>query len=180
MQKELRDTKVTISSGNDEVETTLGALDDMAGMNEPRDVSSPLSIGVQLASKDDFIQAIRNTQADIIRAKSEERAAKEMLDEEVEQLDGWIENQQAKEEVKRTRDELKAQMAESGEVETATENYEEKSDALARHRAIMSDLLVLYAAKFNSKTVEVEREQPRLILLSAKIGKVEPEQMRLF
>ena len=170
------DRTVTISDGQTEV-----VLDgDSLGMNEPRDVSSPLSIGVQLASKDDFIQAIRNTQADIIRAKSEERAAKEMLDEEIEQLDGWIENQQVREEVKRTRDELKAQMAESGEVETATENYEEKSDALARHRAIMSDLLVLYAAKFNSKTVEVEREQPRLILLSAKIGKVEPEQMRLF
>lgn len=171
--------EVTISDGESSV--TIGGDDaGIFGASEPRDVSSPYSVGVQLASKDDFIQAIRNAQADIIRAKSEERAAKEMLDEEVEQLDGWIENQQAKEEVKRTRDELKAQMAESGEVETATENYEEKSDALARHRAIMSDLLVLYAAKFNSKTVEVEREQPRLILLSAKIGKVEPEQMRLF
>lgn len=168
---------VTISDGKSEV-----VIDEHSdfGTSEPREVSSPLSIGVQLAKQDDFLQAIRNTQADIIRARAEEVAAKEMLNEEIEQLDGWIDHEAAKEEVKRARDELAAQKAESEAVETAQENYDEKSEAVARHKAILSDLLVLYAAKFNSKTVEVERQQPRLILLSAKLGKVEPEQLRLF
>ena len=168
-QKIVREvTQITIDSDTD------------FGVSEPRDIESPLSINVQLAKKDEFIQAIRNVSADILRAKAEERAAKEMLNEEIEQLDGWTTHEEAKEEAARTNAELKAQMIESEEVETATENYQEKSDTLARHKAILSDLLVLYAAKFNSKTVEVEREQPRLILLSAKIGKVEVEQLRLF
>lgn len=179
MKTTTEDATVTISDGHTEVSMPASEFGEM-GMSNERDISSPLSLGVQLASKDDFIQAIRNTQADIVRAKSEERAAKEMLNEEIEQLDGWIDRQSAREELKRAADELKAQMIESEQVESAEDNHQEKADDLARHRAIMSDLLVLYAAKFNSKTVEVEREQPRLILLSAKIGKVEPEQLRLW
>lgn len=138
------------------------------------------SLSVRLASKDDMLQAIRNANADIARARAEEKAAKEMLNEEIEQLDGWIDHESAKEEVKRTKDELEAQKLESAAVETAAENHEDKKSELASKRALLSDLLVLYAAKYNSKTVEVEREQPRLIILSAKVGKVEPEQLALF
>lgn len=173
---------ITISDGDSQV-VIDGSTD--FGVSEPRNIgeftgTNGQSLAVRLTKKEDFLQAIRNAQADIMRARSEEQAAKEMLKEEIEQLDAWIDHESAKEEVKRTRDELNAQKTESAEVETAQENYDDKSEAVARAKAIMSDLLVLYAAKFNSKTVEVERTQPRLILLSAKLGKVEPEQLNLF
>nr|DAE94677.1 MAG TPA: hypothetical protein [Caudoviricetes sp.] len=42
----------------------------------------------------------------------------------------------------------------------------------------MSDLLVVYSAKFNSRTVDVDER--RLIVLTTKLGKVEVEQLSLF
>lgn len=160
---------------------------DGLGVEEPRDVrsvgsieDSGASLNVRLAKQEDFLQAIRNAVADVTRARGDVRVAREMLKEEIEQLDAWVDHEAAKEAVKRATDELEAQKAESAEVEQATDTLDTKQTDLAAKQALLSDLLVLYAAKFNSKTVEVEQRQPRLILLSAKLGKVEPEQLRLF
>ena len=103
---------VTISDGDSQI-VIDGSTD--FGVSEPRNIgeftgTNGQSLAVRLTNKEDFLQAIRNAQADIMRARSEEQAAKEMLKEEIEQLDAWIDHESAKEEVKRTRDELNAQV----------------------------------------------------------------------
>lgn len=183
MTTKLRKTKVTIGTGDgDEVETTLGDLDDMSkGRRRGVDPDSNVGITTQLASKGDFLTAIRNASREIARAKQDWRTAQEMEAEVVEALDEWLDLESAKGEVKAKRELFKTASLADDDVCEATERTADKKGTLDLQRKIRSDLLVLYAAKFNRRTAEsIEPGENRLIILSAKVGKIEPEQMELF
>lgn len=183
MDATLRKTKVTIGTGDGhEVETTLGEMDDVTKRLQDNDrLVSPLGIGTQLASKDDYLQAIRNASREIARAKQDWKTAKEMEAEAVEHLDEWLEAESAKEEAAAAREKLKTAKLNSDEVCEASERTADKKAVLDLQRQIRSDLLVLYAAKFNRRTAEsIEPGENRLIIMSAKVGKVMPEQLGLF
>lgn len=177
------DAEVTISTpGGPEVKTTLGEMTQLADRLKDADrLESPLGITTQLSSKDDFLQAIRNASREIAIRKQEWKTAKEMEAEEVEQLDEWIEAESASDTLKAAREKLKTAKLKSEEVQDAADTTADKKAALDLQRQIRSDLLVLYAAKFNRRTAEaIEPGENRRIILSAKVGKVEPEQLGLF
>lgn len=183
MNAELRKAKVTIGTGDgDEVETTLGDMDDLSKRLKDGDrLQSPLGITTQLSSKEDFLNAIRNASREIARAKQDWKTAKEMEAEEVESLDEWIEAESAKDEAKAAREALKTAKLASDEVCEAMERTLDKKAVVDLQRQIRSDLLVLYAAKFNRRTAEsIEPGENRLIIIKATVGKVMPEQMGLF
>ena len=117
MDATLRKTKVTIGTGDGhEVETTLGEMDDVSKRLQDNDrLVSPLGIGTQLASKDDYLQAIRNASREIARAKQDWKTAKEMEAEAVEHLDEWLEAASAKEEAAAARETAKEEAAASEE-----------------------------------------------------------------
>lgn len=179
----IKDAKVTISTpGGPEVETTLGEMEQLTDRLKDADrLQSPLGITTQLSSKGDFLNAIRNASREIARAKQDWRTAKDMEAEEVEGLDEWLESQSAADEAKAKKELLKTAKLGSDEVCEAVERTADKKAVLDLQRKIRSDLLVLYAAKFNRRTAEsIEPGENRMILLSAKVGKVEPEQLGLF
>lgn len=177
MNSATRDAKVTISTpGGPEVETTVGELGSLADR-----LKSPLGITTQMSSKDDFLTAIRNASREIAIRKQEWKTAKEMEAEEVEQLDEWLEAESAADTLKAARELLKTAKLKSEEVQDAADKTATAKEALSLQRQIRSDLLVIYAAKFNRRTAEsIEPGENRRIVLSAKVGKVEPEQLGLF
>lgn len=178
-----KDAKVTISTpGGPEVETTLGEMNELADRLQDSDrLQSPLGIDTQLARKEDFLEAIRKASREIAIAKQAWKTAKEMEAEEVEQLDEWLETESAADELKALKEKLKTAKLNSEAVQDAADTTADKKDALDLQRQIRSDLLVLYAAKFNRRTAEaIEPGENRRIVLSAKVGKVEPEQLGLF
>lgn len=183
MNKALADTKVTIGTGDGhEVETTLGDMNQLADRLKDSDrLQSPLGITTQMSSKEDFLTAIRDASRQIAIRKQEWKTAKEMEAEEVEQLDEWIEAESANDTLKAAREKLKTAKLKSEEVQDAADTTADKKAALDLQRQIRSDLLVLYAAKFNRRTAEsIKPGENRRIILSAKVGKVEPEQLGLF
>lgn len=183
MNAELRKAKVTIGTGDgDEVETTLGEMDDLSKRLQDSDrLQSPLGITTQMTSKEDFLTAIRNASREIAIAKQDWKTAKEMEAEEVEQLDAWLEAESAADEARAKKELLKTAKLNSEAVQDAADRTADKKAALDLQRQIRSDLLVIYAAKFNRRTAEaIEPGENRRIVLSAKVGKVEPEQLGLF
>ncbi len=177
------DAEVTISTpGGPEVKTTLGEMNQLTERLKDADrLESPLGITTQLSSKEDFLNAIRNASRQIAIKKQEWKTAKEMEAEEIEQLDEWIDAESAKEEAAAKRELLKTAKLKSETVQDAADKTADAKAAVDLQRKIRSDLLVLYAAKFNRRTAEsIEPGENRLIILSAKVGKVEPEQLGLF
>jgi hypothetical protein len=173
-----KDAKVTISTpGGPEVETTVGELGELGNKIRRREVG----INVQLAKREDILTAIRNASREIARAKQDWKTAKEMEAEIVEGMDEWLDVEQTKDSLKMKREALKTAMLASDEVQDATERVADKKAVLDLQRQIRSDLLVIYAAKFNTRTAEsIEPGENRIIILKASVGKVEPEQLGLF
>lgn len=135
-------------------------------------------VNLQPKSKSDFEQAIRTAQANVLRRKQALKNAKDMLKDEVEGLDAYAAYEDVKAELKTVKDELEAAKIESASVEHATVEVEDAVAELGSANGILSDLLVVYAGKFNTRTVEADER--RLIELTAKLGKVEVEQLSLF
>lgn len=137
-----------------------------------------LEINVDPKTKADFEQSIRLAQARILREKSKLKTAKDMLKDEVEGLDAYEAYEEAKHSAAEAKSELEAAKIESAAVEHATIAVEDAVAEVGSAYQLLSDLLVVYAAKFNSRTVNAD--QNRLILMTAKLGKVEPEQLSIF
>lgn len=135
-------------------------------------------VNLQPKSKAEFEQAIRTAQANVLRRKQSLKNAKDMLKDEVEVLDEYESFEEAKTELKAAKDELEAAKIESAAVEHATVEVEDAVAELGSANSVLSDLLVVYAGKFNTRTVEADER--RLIELTAKLGKVEVEQLSLF
>lgn len=178
----VKDAQVTISDGETEVITTVGELGELGksiARKPALDPDSNVGITTQLATKEQLLEAIRQAINDVAVAKSRLITAKQMRQDEVENLDEWLAVEEIKADLKMKNEALKQAVLQDDNVLQADEKVAEEVEKVGHHKAILSALLVLYAAKFNSKTVEVEGEN-RLIILSAKIGKVEPEQLMLF
>jgi hypothetical protein len=183
MNTATKNAKVTISTpGGPEVETTVGELGSLRDRLHDADrLTSPLGITTQLSSKDDFLTAIRNASREIAIAKQAWKTAKELEAEEVEQLDEWLDAESATEAARAAREKLKTAKLSSEAVQDAADRTADKKAVVDLQRQIRSDLLVIYAAKFNRRTAEaIEPGENRRIILSAKVGKVEPEQLGLF
>lgn len=178
MNSATKDAKVIISTpGGPEVETTVGELADLPNKMRRREAS----INVQLASKDTMLKAIRDASREIARARHDYKTAKEMETEVVEEMDEWLEAQSATDTARAKRETLKAAKLAGDDVCEAVERTADKKAVLDLQRQIRSDLLVIYAAKFNTRTAEsIEPGENRRIVLSAKVGKIEPEQLGLF
>lgn len=135
-------------------------------------------INLQPKSKADFEQSIRLAQARVLREKSKLKIAKDMLKDEVEGLDAFADYEDAKHAAAEAKSELEAAKIESGQVEHAQIAVDDAVANVGAAQQMISDLLVVYSAKFNSRTVNAD--QNRLILMTAKLGKVEPEQLSIF
>lgn len=115
----------------------------------------PAEVNVQPKSREEFLNAIYLAHSNILRAKLKLRTAKENRE-----------------------DLVGIAISESPAVRSADEELEAAVADLGLAQKVMSDLLVVYSAKFNSRTVDVDER--RLIVLTAKLGKVEVEQLSLF
>lgn len=135
-------------------------------------------INLQPKSKAEYEQSIRLAQARVLREKSKLKTAKDMLKDEVESLDAFADFEEAKTSMAEAKAELEAAKIESGEVEHAQIAVDDAIAAVGTAQSLLSDLLVVYAGKYNTRTVNAD--QNRLIELTAKLGKVEPEQLTLF
>ena len=131
----------------------------------------PAEVNVQPKSREEFLNAIYLAHLNILRAKLKLRTAKENR-EEKQDLDDL------RSQVRSARDKLAIAISESPAVRSADEELEAAVADFGLAQKVMSDLLVVYSAKFNSRTVDVDER--RLIVLTAKLGKVEAEQLSLF
>lgn len=154
-----------------EGQAVVGAVLDAA-------VAEDAEINLQPKSKADFEQSIRLAQARVLREKSKLKIAKDMLKDEVEGLDAFADYEDAKHAAAEAKSELEAAKIESGQVEHAQIAVDDAVANVGAAQQMISDLLVVYSAKFNSRTVNAD--QNRLILMTAKLGKVEPEQLSIF
>lgn len=135
-------------------------------------------INVDPKTREQFEQSIRLAQARVLREKNKLKTAKDMLKDEVEGLDAFEEYEAAKHSAAEAKAELDAAKIESAAVEHAQIEVDNAVGGVGAAQQLLSDLLVVYSAKFNSRTVNAD--QNRLILMTAKLGKVEPEQLSIF
>ena len=136
----------------------------------------PADVNVEPKSREEFLNAIYLAHSNILRAKLKLRTAKENREDLVGDLEEKQDLDDLKSQVRSARDKLA--ISESPAVRSADEELEAAVADLGLAQKVMSDLLVVYSAKFNSRTVDVDER--RLIVLTAKLGKVEVEQLSLF
>lgn len=178
MNSATKDAKVIIGTpGGPEVETTVGELADLPNKMRRRDAS----INVKMANQDTMITAIRDASREIAKARHDLKIAKELEAEAIEDLEEYSDVQETADSLRVKRDALKTAKLANNDVCFASEKVADKKAVLDLQRQIRSDLLVIYAAKFNTRTAEsIEPGENRRIVLSAKVGKIEPEQLGLF
>lgn len=138
----------------------------------------PAEVNVQPKSREEFLSAIYSAHSNILRAKLKLRTAKENREDLVGDLEEKQDLDDLRSQVRSARDKLAIAISESPAVRSADEELEAAVADLGLAQKVMSDLLVVYSAKFNSRTVDVDER--RLIVLTAKLGKVEVEQLSLF
>lgn len=129
-------------------------------------------------SQDEYLVSIRAAQANVLRAKAQLKVKKEMLADGIDELPEKKELNQLKADIKLAKTDLDAAIVESEDISRLQDEVEDSVAELSAAQATLSDLLVVYSAKFNSRTVMAD--QNRLIIMTAKLGKVEPEQLSLF
>ena len=138
----------------------------------------PAEVNVQPKSREEFLNAIYLAHSNILLAKLKLRTAKENREDLVGDLEEKQDLDDLKSQVRSARDKLAIAISESPAVRSADEELEAAIADLGLAQKVMSDLLVVYSAKFNSRTVDVDER--RLIVLTTKLGKVEVEQLSLF
>lgn len=131
-------------------------------------------------TESDFLDLIRAGHADLLRDKQRLKDRKDDLREIEKELPSYEALKEAVDAAATARAEFKAEKLESEDVENAQYDVDSAIERVGLRKQVLSDLLVVYGAKFNKRTVSLQRGKQNVILYTAIIGEESAEQLSLF
>lgn len=134
----------------------------------------------QPRTEQDFLDLIRAGHADLLRDKQRLKDRKSDLKEAEKDLPSYDRLKELSDEISTVRAEFKAEKLEDEDVENAQYDVDAAIELVGLRKQVLSDLLVVYGAKFNKRTVSLQRGKQNMVLYTAIIGEESAEQLSLF
>lgn len=127
---------------------------------------------------EDLQQSIIRLDQEVEDAKKSVREAREAVTDYITELDEYKEVERLTNELKVAKAQLKASLMSDGEYNVLKSELEERKFTAKDVKEILSSHLVLYRIQ-NDRDVVVNENMQKPIILNGKLGKAEPENVRL-
>lgn len=127
-------------------------------------------IQTSIVSKHEMLDMINDADWKLAEQKAKVRTAEEIANDELESMAEWIAYDKAQKEFAVAKEKLRIATLGNGKLNNQREKVHQEKVELASRKAIMSGLLVRYAADYRVQSVEVD-DANRVIVLSGRIGR---------